>query len=43
MDTEMQETTLRGDEQAVRKYIQEQEAGDKRQDQLEMFKDGEQR
>jgi hypothetical protein len=39
MDTEMQETTLRGDEQAVRKYIRKQEAGDKRLEQLEMFKE----
>jgi hypothetical protein len=43
MDTGMQEeTTLRGDEQAIRKYIQEQEAEDKPHEQLEMFKDGEQ-
>jgi putative transposase len=36
-------STVGRDEQAIRKYIQEQEAEDKRQDQLELFKDGEQR
>jgi putative transposase len=36
-------STVGRDEQAIRKYIQEQEAEDKRQEQLELFKDGEQR
>jgi putative transposase len=36
-------STAGRDEQAVRKYIQEQEAEDKRQDQPELFKDGEHR
>jgi putative transposase len=36
-------STVGRDEQAIRKYIQEQEAEDKRQDQLELFKDSEQR
>jgi putative transposase len=34
-------STVGRDEQAIRKYIQEQEAEDKRQDQMELFKDGE--
>jgi putative transposase len=36
-------STVGRDEQAIRKYIQDQEAEDKRQDQLELFKDGERR
>jgi putative transposase len=36
-------STVGRDEQAIKKYIQEQEAEDKRQDQLELFKNGEQR
>jgi putative transposase len=36
-------STVGRDEQAIKKYIQEQEAEDKRQDQLELFKDSEQR
>jgi putative transposase len=35
-------STVGRDEQAIKKYIQEQEAEDKRQDQLELFKDGKQ-
>jgi putative transposase len=34
--------TVGRDEQAIKKYIQEQETEDKRQDQLELFKDSEQ-
>jgi putative transposase len=36
-------STVGRDEQAIKKYIQEQEAEDERQDQLEMFRDDEQR
>jgi hypothetical protein len=36
-------STVGRDEQAIKKYIREQEAEDKRQDQLELFKDNEQR